>query len=280
MKSVLQLKSEVLVQTFPSGVPENLALPVVDGVISPLDLLFDEAFAEIAKWVPCEQERNVNVIDFCATYFKCGMTVVEAPHGVISRVYTIANGEWCDPVFYVQQEWPGPECLARNTLIQWTTPENTGVLPVLPLGFKKAEATSDRDANGVIVGRGRAGVWAIYDEKVWVALWLQSNEKLVIEWKGLKTRYANDDQVNDDLDYRKAVKLYVQYGYERDWGDPQRAAKLHTRIPSGEFIGEFDEALADLIWQCRERTKLRRTEQCAAPVRDRLGAELVDDVVP
>lgn len=256
MKSVAQLKSEILTQIFPSGAPENLKLSPVDGVKSPLDMIFDEALAEIAKWVPCEQERNVDVVDFAETFFKCGMTVYEQPHGVIKRVFTVAEDTWCDPVFYIPREWPAPEVWGRMLLTQWVDPANSGIVPVLPNGLKRAEDTTDRDENGTMIGRARTGIYAIDDEKVYVAPWLQSNEQLVIEWRGIKKTWRDEDQVNDDLDYRKAVKLYVQYAYERDYGDSKIADTLHNIAKSGMF----DEALGDLMWQCRERTKQSRHE--------------------
>lgn len=264
-KTYAQLKDEIRRQVFASGEAENL--------VDAHNLIFQEGMADIAKWVECEQERPIDVTPFCASYFKCGMSVVTAPKGIIKRVYTIANDEYCDPVFYEQMDWPGPECMARNLLIEWQQPDTTG-LPVLPLGFKKAEATTDRDANDVIFDRARTGVWAIYDGKIWIAPWIQSNEKVVVEWRGIKTWWSDDDLVNESQDFRKAIKLYLQYGHERDYGDPIKANQIHNPIKTGTY----DEALADLIWQCREETKMRRTTQCSGE-RNRTTAELADDVV-
>lgn len=268
-KSFLQLRTEINASIFPDGAPENLADPLRDGdgnpiAPAPLTMLYIEALAEIAKWVPCERATNVNVIKFCNTFWNCGMTVVEVPHGVVNRVYTIASEDgvfnWCDAVFYRQAEWPQPECEARQLLWDIQIPANTG-MRVLPMGFKQAESSTDFDINDTQVGRARGGVWAIHDRRLWLTPWLQSNEKLVLEWTGIKKTWNDDDLVNDDQDYRKAVKLYVQYGYERDYGDPA-LADIHRRLPDGRLAGTFDEALADLIWECRERTKVQPQKLC------------------
>ena len=58
---------------------------------------FLEAMANAGKWVKCLQDNHTDVHPFCSTFVECGKTVVPAPIGHMRRVYTIANGEWCDP---------------------------------------------------------------------------------------------------------------------------------------------------------------------------------------
>jgi len=282
MLTAKQLRDSVLNQIWVSGIPENLVNRAADAphIRAPYELLFDETLAEIAKHVPCERTRNVDATAFLSTFFKGGMTVIDAPRGVIRRVYTVANGNHDDPVFYEQVNWPEPESWGRNAITSWVNPTNTGVTPALPLGFKRAEATLDRDEDSNEFGRARAGVWAIHDERLWVSPWLQSNEVLYVEWRGIKKTWGDNDLVNDDLDYRKAVYLYMKYGHERDYGDAQKAALLHQRMPDGRFIGQFDEALADLIEECRKRTALQPRQRQYAGERARLTEELTDDEVP
>lgn len=260
MKTFGQLKTEIRNQIWASGEQENL--------VSGHDLIFQEAAAEIAKWVDCEKDDNVNLIHFCKTFFKCGMTVVSAPKGIVHRVFTVANKDYCDPVFYRQVEWPGPECWSRN-LIKYTIPTNSG-LPKLPMGFHQAEASTD-----AVCGRARTGIWAIHNGNIYIAPWIQSNEYVVIEWSGIKTEWTDDDLVNEAQDYKKAVKLYVQHGHERDYGNAQMAASFKNI----QHSGSFDEAIADLMWQCREQTKVRETETCAEE-RRRFPSEISDDAVP
>lgn len=259
MKTAAQLRSEIIAQVWASGQPDNL--------IAQHEQIFQEAFAEIAKWVECEKGRNVNVIQFCKTFYKNGMTVVPRPRGIIARVYTIANNNWTDPVFYRQTRWPTPEAWARNL---FTSPVATASPGKLPFGFGYADASTDSAC-----GRARTGIWAIHDENIYVSPWIQSNEVLVIEWKGIKKEWTDDDPVNDAQDYKKALKLYFQYGHERDYGDPLLADRFHNRQGSGTF----DEALADLMYQCREETRLRHTEESGLE-RNRSYSEVVDDAKP
>lgn len=267
---------------WPSAVPENLAFRNVENphVRAPYELAFDETLAEIQQHVEQERANNVNTVAFLSTNYKNGMTIIPAPRGIIRRVYTLANGNEGDPVFYTQVRWPEPEAWGRNTLTQLTTPANTGVIPALALGFRRAEATTDRDGRGNLVGRARSGVWAIYDENVWIAPWLQSNETLRLEWRGKKDSWTDDDLVTSDQDYVKCVFLYMRYIHERDYGDKQIAMTIHQRLPDGRFIGTFDEALADLITERDRQTRVNKADPQSSSERSRLAPELADDVVP
>lgn len=281
MKTADQLYWEVVNRMWPNGAPENLAQANTENptIRAPYRLAFDETLAEIAKHVECERTRNVNSWDFDKTFFSSGMTVVPAPRGLIYRVWTIANDNQDDPVLYRQTRWPEPQDQARNRIVQWVNPVNAGVTPALPLGFKKAEATTDRDNQGNVVGRARQGIWAEYDENIYVYPWLQSNERLYVRWRGIKTTWGPNDLVTEDQDYVKAVYLHMKYIHERDYGDPARAPQYHQRLASGQFVGTFDEALADLIAECDRRKRVREVRQSDAE-RSRLPTELDDDKLP
>lgn len=248
MKTIGQLKDEIRRQIWPSGAAENLTGPQPDGSMGGHDLIFQEAFAEISKWVVCEQNANVDVIEFCKTFFKCGMTIVSDPHGMVKHVFTIVGKDFCDPVEYHEVDWPEPETFAR-TLLPFA-----GQLVSAPtkfaLGFSAADAGNDSKC-----GRARAGVWCKYRGNIYIAPWIQSVENVVIVWDGLKTQWGDDDPANEDQDYKKAIKLYLSYGHERDYGDPMRAQSLHNIAKTGTF----DEALGDLMWQCDQRRKVRET---------------------
>jgi hypothetical protein len=266
-KTVEQLKNQITAQVFPSGAPENLVAPVIDGTISPIDGLFDEAFAEIAKWVAGERENHSNTIPFLETYYKCGMTAVTVPRGIVRRVYTVVENEekqWCDPVFYKHEEWPAPEDWARNYLFPTDSSAAQG-----DGGIRPADPSTDYypDAPTVAYPRARTGIFSIYDSRLWVAPWLQSNEVLIVEWSGIKTEWDDADLINPDQDYAKAVKLYIQFAFERDYGDRTRAA---------DFKALFAEALADLMWEDRERTK-KRPATGGVGERNRTSSELGDD---
>ncbi|HEU4343690.1 MAG TPA: hypothetical protein VFU31_19240 [Candidatus Binatia bacterium] len=257
MKTFAALKSEVRALIWPNSEAENLVLAH--------SAMIEEALAEIQKWVECERDRNVNVYPSCSTLFRCGLTAFQKPDGIIRRVYTIANGDYCDPVFYRQKEWPEPEKYAR-ALTNYESPLNVGY-PKIPHGFQYFEATTDLDS---VCGRARAGIWAIWSNRVFLYPWIQSNESVVVEWSGIKKTWSDDDQVNDDIDFRACVKLYVQYAHERDFG---------SAAESKRFKELYDAKLADLIHECRERTR-KRSDLDYDELRSPLPAAVTDDAAP
>lgn len=250
MKTVLQLRTEIINQCWPSGAPENLATRMDPTVASPYEQIFQEGMAEIAKWVPCEQTNNVNVIPFCATYYKCAQTVITAPspNAMIKRLYTLIDQEWCDPVYYRMVPFPEPEWFGRRLMSllgdNLVGPPSSN----MPLGFAQANPVTDSEA-----GRARTGIFALHKGNIYIAPWIQSNEVVVIEWDGIKLAWSDLDFITETQDYKKALKLYFQYGHERDYGSQEKALLMHNPQKSGTF----DEALGDLMWQCRENTKVR-----------------------
>lgn len=264
MKRVIDQNTEIRNQIWPSGEQENL--------VAAHDLLFQEARADIAKWVKCEQVDNLDLIEFCHTFFKCGMTVIPAPKGAIRRVFTVANHEYCDPVYYRQVDISVVECQARNFVV---APVPTGVSNVkLPLGYHNADPSTDAKC-----GRARVGVWAVWKGNIYMFPWIQSNELVAIEWDGIKEFWGDNDLTNNAQDYRKALKLYMQYAHERDYGTLERAAAFLVRRPGQGDTGLYADALADLMYQCEQETKLRETKTCENE-RPRLRSEITDDAVP
>lgn len=257
MKTYLELKTQIRNAIWPDSEGENQ--------ISAHNLAFEEAMGHIQTCVPCYQEFNNNVHRFCNTLFRCGLTVIDKPDGIIRRIYTIANDNWCDPVIYRQKDWPEPEKFAR-ALLDYTTPLNVG-LPKLPRGFYFAEATSDMDS---VCGRAREGIWAIYQNRIWIYPWIQSNEKIVVEWEGVKKEWDDADMVDDGIEFRTCVKYYVQFAHERDFGSFSESSK---------FKKLYDDKLADLIHECREKTR-RRNDLDYEPLRSPLPEEIEDDAVP
>jgi len=256
--TVGQLKADIRAQIWASGEPENL--------VNAHNAHFQEAFAQIAKWVICEREDNVNVIKFEKTFYKNGMTVIPAPRGIVQRVFTVANENFTDPVYVRQRQWPEPESWARNLYLS-PLPDFTKA-GKLPVGFGYASADNDS-----LYGRARTAIWAVYQNNIYIAPWIQSNELVVIEWKGIKTNWEDNDLINPEVMYRAAVKLFVQYAHERDYGSMQEALAFHNPVSHN---GLFDESLGDLIHECRERTKTR-DEFPQHNERNRLCAEISDD---
>ena len=245
-KSLKTLKTEILSQMFPAGTPENL--------VTQLDALMIEGLADIQKWVDLEKASNCNVIRFCKTFHRNAMTVVPAPRGIIHRVYTIADDDWNRPVIYVQESWPKPE--------SWSGRFRKMLLPLvsgiarLPLGFEYANERTDlRFGNEERpFHRAHSGIWAIHDRNIYISPWIQSNEMVVIEWTGIKpaSEWTDDDLVSDAVDFKKVLKLYVQYAHERDYGsDTAKENRLHDA---------YDDAMSDLMLQAKWETDVRPTE--------------------
>ncbi len=248
MNTLAQLRASVVNQIWSDSAPENLEDARKQIVL--------EALSNIQKFVPCERARNANVVRFCNTWYKCGTTIVPRPKGVIKFLYTIADGDWCAPVFYQQVGRQEFECFAKG-LIPTADSEDASV-PVMPLGFKRADASTD-----AACGRALRGMWCIDGDNLLIAPWIQSTEVVVIEWNGVKTasQWTDEDPVSDAIDFRNAVKLYLQYGHERDYGDIAMALTFHNPAKTGTW----DEALADLMLECQEQTRVRADESCKLP---------------
>lgn len=246
MKTVAQLKAEVRKLIWADMEPENL--------VEQHDEHFQEALAHLAQNVPCEREGNVDIIDFCKTNSKCGMTIVPEPNGVVRRVFTLVkepNEDWCDPVYFREVDWPLPEFFGKMAMARMRT------LPTFPksldLGFHPADVSQESPC-----GRARQGIWAKHRGNIYLAPWIQSVERVCVEWDGVKSRWEDADPVNDSLLYRKAAMLYWHYLHQYFFGDRKDAMGIHdVSVQSGR--GTFDRALADLIYACEERRKVRET---------------------
>lgn len=253
----LDFKTKVRNLVFVQSEAENL--------LSAHDNMFQEALQEIQKWVPQERDWNVDVIPFCATNFKCGLTIVAAPRGKIKQVFTIANGDFCQPVYYRQRDSMVPEQWARNILFPPGKPNQDG-LPALPLGFQVAEKSTDTKC-----GRAWTGIWSIRNRNINVAPWIQSNESLVIVWEGVKENWADTDLVPDGTEFRKVAKLYLAFAHERDFGqDPQLLSNAKSF---------YDMALADFIHSWKENTR-RVPDESDTWERNRFPTEIQAGLVP
>lgn len=265
MTTFLALKQELRAEIWPAG-QEAKTLRIGH------DKAFIEAMIDLQKWVPCLQQNNTSQFPMCSAYWENTKTVVDAPNGIITRVYTIANDEWRNKVHYFSGTFHEIECWARK-LYRGKTPVNTG-LQVLPMGFKFAENSTDILTDGTIaIGRARVGIWAIYRHRLYVAPWLQSNETLVVEWDGVKSDWIDTDGLNSDLwtnDVKEAIKLFAMWKHEVYYGT-DRARMNDLRI-------DYENKRAELVWTCRERTRQQESQECCdtrLPTRAEVAAEVI-----
>lgn len=234
------------------------------------DIFFREAMVELGKKVaPCLRLNHHTVFDACSTYVHCAKSVMDAPRGIIRRVYTVANDDYCDPVYYRSRTFAELECFARRASRDWTAPSNMG-LDALPSGFKFHESSIDSPC-----GRARVGVYAIHNRRLYLAPWIQSNEAVIVEWDGWKMDWADNDQIEDeewDDTVKSAVRAYVKWKHEIYYGcDPAKRLELKR---------EWEMCVADAIHWCDQQTKDRSMEEPISCDRDPTYNEVSDDAAP
>lgn len=265
-----QLKSNLRKVLFASGEANNLVVAH--------NKFFLDAVIDLQQWVACLQSDNTSQIPHCATFFNCGLTVFDAPRGIIKGVSVIdkinpttkkedatADDDWCSEIKYQQVDichvhkflarggcsschiplFFGFNC--RKGSFPLPTDEGLGTLPKLPLGYHYAQPSTDDPR-----GRATAGVWAQERGKIYIAPWLQSTETAIVKWDGIKRTWADSDPIEDDPLYATALEEYVRW---------QHAAKFDKDdIEAARAATAYQEARANLIHQCREETRVRGCE--------------------
>lgn len=280
-----ELVDETLRMAFPEGAYENLQAVHRSFI--------NEALFDLQLAVPCFNQNHTDTYPHCATYFNCGMTVVPKPEGQILSVYTIdkinpdtgkedteADDDWCAKVFYAQVDWcqlkaysrlcercsgtniaAVADAIASNFFGIWRrkrayprpTDEGFEALPTLPMGFHYPQASTNAG------GRSPSGVWANYRGRIYIAPWIEETETLVIEWNGKKRKWSGSDLVEDDPNFRKAVRLSLQVQHERSFGDdPGKLQRLMYALNGGP-----DEAgvIPMLIHECNEQNRKRACQE-------------------
>lgn len=229
---------------------------------------FQEAVTDLQRWVDQLKLNNANVFAFCSTYYECGKTLFEAPGGVITRIFTIIDkgdiDDWCTKVHYSSAKFKEVEARAKAGFENLIINPNTGAH--IQQGVRKADASTDSTC-----GRARNGLWAIYRRRIYLAPWIQSNEKVVVEWDGIKDSWEDGDLLNEDYwgaTVREAIKSYVQWRIALSpWGCKELAPTYER---------DYANKLADLIWEHKKRTEQQTEdgpELNRLPTSDELAAE-------
>lgn len=219
------------------GEPRNLR--------KPHDAMFVDAAIDIQKWDKCLQVNNVDQMPACSLYFECGKTLAPAPVGFPKYVYTIANNNWCDPVYYDQGTYEEVVAWARNRLPVLTA---VGTLPAIQQGIRYTSKQTDSKC-----GRARCGLFAVHNHRIYVTPWLQSNESLIIEWDGIKKVWEDTDMLDLDLwdkEVQKFIREYVKWKDATSFGCP-------TRDDVTLMVGDVNNTRADLIFECNERSRVK-----------------------
>jgi hypothetical protein len=244
---------------------------------------------DIQSVVDCAQQDNTDLVPQCATFYECGLTVLQAPRGNIKKVSVIDKTDpvthkedptlpdnYCSEIPYNQVD----SCHVRRYLAArggccglgfffgldpflcgkaFPIPTDEGLpagLKPLPLGFHYAQTSTDRVLTNGQGYRARMGIWALERGKIFVAPWIQSTETVIIVWDGIKRKYADDEAVDDDPLLQTAVEEWVRWHhadrYDKDEAEAARAAVA------------YDMARSALIHQCREETRVRECEPTQA----------------
>lgn len=215
-ESFSKFLSDVQALVFPDGMPENLQLEFRTNATI--------ALIHVQKYIRFFRSRNKDVHLHCSTLFSCGATVVDKPRGQIQRLYTL-QGECC-PIFY---DWVPDYDVFNNWLISfrraWTNPSTDGK-PALPAGFFFSDASLDKGR------RYNYGRYTIHNHRVYIGHRIESSEKVVIEWEGIKKSYEDGD--------------LMPYG-DADLGDPEDAG-----IQLKDIVAEY---VRSEHMRIRERSK-------------------------
>lgn len=208
-------------EIWPAGEPNNLR--------SVHETWFLVAMRQMQQDFKILKRYNTDVFPFQTKYFDCGKTVVGCPWGQVNRVYTIANNDWCDRVYYRQVSYDEIQYHSRLLLVE--SPANTG-LPAFPHGVKMEETSTDLVTDGWSM-RARVGLYAIHNRRLYLWPWTQSNESLVIEWDGIKSEWKPDDALDETYWHVQAqhlLKLHVEKEYHSRFGRPQLVPGIESNI--------------------------------------------------
>src|SRR5512133_1921437 len=232
-----EFKAVIRDTLFPDGEPENQALSH--------DRMIVDALVELQRVVSCLKENHQTIVPHCSTFFERGLTVFETPEGYqnIRRLYTLTDD--CCPIYYQFRK------SAQNQMEDWVKdyveayelPERNIYLPP---GVVQASPEFDRepgvDWNWNALGRSAEGYFTIRNGRIYVAPWINSNERIILEWDGIKTVWADDAEITSDPALRRAVELWVKKEHVRLY-DPDKTDYQVT-------VNEWQEARANLIMDC------------------------------
>lgn len=168
------------------------------------------------------------------------------PH-YVQNYFNIAKNQRCCPSLVGYFDLPYDYyCLVPNRA---TTAKDYGLpggLALLPLGYHFAQADTDRRT------RSKAGLWAIERGKLYLVPWIQSTEKVVIKWDGIKREWNDDDPIDSDPLLLQAVTEWVRADHAKNFERDYEAAAA--------ALGAYTDARSRMAYECREENRIRGNE--------------------
>lgn len=240
-----EILNECIENSFPDGLPSNLRKQARNAVVDALITAQKYCIAP-GKSIGYYQQSHLEVYQQCHTWYYGGMTVVPAPNGQITSVYTnIEKAQFCR-VDYT-------ELNSLSQLRYWVNTWGPRHLNAAYNGVQPEPGFSQTYPGGKMFGRAGWGHFTIEYGKVYIAPYIEENEQVCIEWTGLKTVWDDEDEVIEwrDRELIKYIELYMAYDlYSRWYQDTQQAALLFNRSR---------EALAELIESAIDKQKAHET---------------------
>lgn len=283
-----EMVAQLSYECFPSGESENL--------IAIHRRFFIEALYDLQKNISCVRANNVNVLPQCASYFRCGMTVVPKPRGHILSVSVIdkldaytglesadADEDWCSEITYQQVDFCRlssyqrlcEQCSTTASLASSLSSIVSSVFGIFRIkrrypaptdaGFESAAPLQEGyhygQASTDATGRSPSGVWANKGDQIHVAPWIQSTEALVIRWNGIKRNWSDADLVDDDPKFLQAVRAHVSWQHEKSFGDKDMAKMLYAELWGTPQTTGTVGLIPDLIHECHEENRKRSCDE-------------------
>lgn len=243
MLTFAQFKKKVFEKAFPTGEPDTLTSQLRDDVVA--------ALIDVQTYCRFYRAKNINVYPFCSTLLFNGATVVTAPRGKIQRVYTLPSDKADCPIYYDFIEnfdeflnW------LHATRPTWLATPSEG-LPSLPYGFEYASEVNNKGY------RFSWGSYSIHNGKLYLGQRIESDERIFIDWDGVKRKYAEEDIIPISGDFEddggdegiELIDVVVPFVlsryrfYEEDYANQ----KLH--------LAQFSAARAEIIWRHKNDSK-------------------------
>lgn len=124
-------------------------------------------------------------------------------------------------------------------------------------------------------------MWADERKRIYIAPWVQHNEKVIVEWDGWKQDWQDEDIIDEVLwgsDVQAAIRTYVRWKHEDNFGcDLQKKRDLYVQFYGNG--GDVEGELANLMYWDRKKREGEPEQDCTQPYLP-TKAEQDDDIAP